>query len=111
MGCPRQPAFIVKVPSLENGVWVFSSVSGENEQTVNLPVICGSCEAALGREELFGLNREENCVLSLAEIKEKVHQVTVNVHLVIKITMKLQMSSSFLLCATGHFTCSIKIAR
>lgn len=50
---------------------MFSSVSGEYEQTVNLPVICGSCEAALEREELFGLNREENCVLSLAEIKEK----------------------------------------
>lgn len=52
-------------------MWVFSSVSGEYEQTVNLPVICGSCEAALEREELFGLNREKNCVLSLAEIKEK----------------------------------------
>lgn len=50
---------------------MFSSVSGEYEQTVNLPVICGSCEAALEREELFGLNREKNCVLSLAEIKEK----------------------------------------
>lgn len=72
MGCPRQPAFIVKVPSLENGVWVFRSVSGEYEQTVNLPVICGSCEAALEREELFGLNREENCVLSLAKDRKSV---------------------------------------
>lgn len=47
---------------------VFSSVSGDYEQTVNVPVICGSCEAALECEELFGLNREENRVLSLAEI-------------------------------------------
>lgn len=50
---------------------MFSSVSGGYGQTVNLPVICASCEAALEREELFGLNREENCVLSLAEIKGK----------------------------------------
>lgn len=35
----------------------------------DLPVICGSCEVALEYEELFGLNREENCVLSLADIK------------------------------------------
>lgn len=51
---------------------------------------CGSCEAALECEELFGLNREENCVLSLAEIKKKkkFHQVTVHVNLVIKITIK-----------------------
>lgn len=57
-------------------------------------MICGSCEAALECEELFGLNREENCVLSLAEIKKKkkVHQVTVHVNLVIKITIKSQMS-------------------
>lgn len=48
-----------------------SVVSGDYGQTVNLPVICGSCEAALEREELFALNREENCVLSLAEIKKK----------------------------------------
>lgn len=49
-------------------MWVFSSVSGECGQTVNLPVTCGSCEAALECEGLLGLNREENCVLSLAEI-------------------------------------------
>lgn len=50
---------------------MFSSVSGDYEQTVNVPVICGSCEAALECEELFGLNREENRVLSLAEIKKE----------------------------------------
>ena len=50
---------------------MFSSVSGDYEQTVALPVTCGSCEAALERRELFALNREENCVLSLAEIKGK----------------------------------------
>ena len=47
------------------------------------------------------MNREENCVLSLAEIKgkKKVHQVTVNVNLVIKRTLKSQPSlSSLLLC-------------
>lgn len=37
----------------------------------NSPVICGSCEAVPERDELFGSNREENCVLSLAEIKKK----------------------------------------
>lgn len=84
-------------------------MSGEYGQTVNLPVICGSCEAALECEELFGLNREENCVLRLAEIrkkkKKKVHQVTVNVNPVIKITLKSQMSFSLLLrCVTCHFT-------
>ena len=52
-------------------MWVCSVVSGDYGQTVNLPVICGSCEAALERKELFALNREENCVLSLAEIKKK----------------------------------------
>ena len=81
-------------------MWVFSSVSGDYEQTVALPVTCGSCEAALERRELFALNREENCVLSLAEIKgkkKKVHQVTVNVNLVIKITLKPQPSLSSLL--------------
>lgn len=57
--------------SLSSGVWVFRSVSGDNGRTVSLPVTCGSCEAALECEELFGLNREENCVLSLAEIKKK----------------------------------------
>lgn len=31
---------------LSSGVWVFSSVTGGYEQTVNLPVICASCEAA-----------------------------------------------------------------
>ena len=70
MGCPRQPASLVS-SLFGNGVWVFSSVSGDYEQTVALPVTCGSCEAALERRELFALNREENCVLSLAEIKGK----------------------------------------
>lgn len=80
-------------------MWVFSSVSGDYGQTVTLPVTCGSCEAALERRELFALNRKENCVLSLAEIKrkKKVHQVTVNVNLVIKITLKPQPSLSSLL--------------
>lgn len=65
-----------------------------------LPVICGSCEAALEREELFGLNREENCVLSLAEIKKKkkVHQVTVNVNLVIKITQIIDVVQPSSVC-------------
>lgn len=69
MGCPEQPAFLLSSP-LEM-VCGCSVVSGDYGQTVNLPVICGSCEAALEREELFALNREENCVLSLAEIKKK----------------------------------------
>lgn len=88
---PRGRCWAASIPGSSpfgNGVWVFGSVSGDYGQTVNLPVTRGSCEAALERQELFALNREENCVLNLAEIKKKVPPVTVNVNLVIKITVK-----------------------